>query len=143
MDRFTFWQRWLFIVGLAVSVFGVALAFLNATPLFAVMHHQVNPVFFMEERICADARAFQAWIYGVLGAAVASWGVALAFIARYPFGKKEPWAWNCVATGLLLWYVIDTAISAYFRVYFNVLFNTGMLVLALLPLVFTRKQFVR
>lgn len=143
MDRFIFWQRWLFVVGLAVSVFGVALALLNATSLFAVMHHQVNPVFFMEERICADARAFQMWSYGVLGAVVAGWGVALAFVAHYPFKNKEPWAWNCVATGLLLWYVIDTGISAYFKVYFNVLFNTGMLVAALLPLVLTRKQFVR
>ncbi len=141
MDRFDFWQKWLFVVGLLVVIFGVLLALFNGTPLFDVMHQQVNPVFWEAGGPCRDAGAFQQWIYGVLGATVASWGVALAFVAYYPFRKKERWSWNCVMLGLILWYAIDTPLSYYHRVYLNVIFNTILFLAALLPLIFTKKYF--
>ncbi len=142
MDRFSFWQKGLFVIGIVVSVLGVWIALFNGTALFdLVFNRQIDPVFWGAGGPCRDARSFQQWIYGVLGATVASWGIALAFVAHYPFKKKEKWAWNSVLIGLLLWYVIDTPVSAYYKVYFNVLFNTVVFVVALLPLVFTKRHF--
>ncbi len=141
MDGFDFWRKWLFVVGIIVVIFGVLLALFSGTPLFDIMHQQVNPVFWYDHGPCHDARLFQLWIYGVLGATVASWGVALAFIAYYPFRNKEKWSWNCVMLGLLLWYFIDTPLSWYDKVYFNVIFNSIVFLAALLPLIFTRRYF--
>ncbi len=143
MTAFSFWQRWLLVVSLIIIAFGVALALLNGTVVFALFNSQIDPVFWGAAGIPADTARFQQWIYGVLGAMMAGWGVFLAFIAHYPFKMKEKWARNCMAAGLLLWYVLDTGISLYFGVYFNALFNTVLLVLGLVPLLFTWKQFKR
>jgi len=142
MNRFYFWQTWLFAVGLVIVVFGLALAFFNQTAAFDLLFNdRINPVFWGIRDAPAEVAAFQQWIYGVLGATVAGWGVFLAFIARYPFRNRERWAWNCLAVGLLLWYTVDTALSLYFQVYFNAIFNTVLLGAVILPLAFSRKAF--
>ena len=144
MTQFTFWQRWLFIVGLIITVFGVTFALANSTALFGVFDIQVNPVFWDTVEITdRAAREFQSWIYGVLGATIAGWGVFITFIAHYPFRNRERWAWNCLLVAVLIWFVVDTAISMNFRVYFNVVFNTVLLTATLLPLGFSRKHFAR
>ncbi|MGB6067906.1 MAG: hypothetical protein WBG50_24125, partial [Desulfomonilaceae bacterium] len=89
-----------------------------------------------------SAKEFQQWVYGVWGATIAGWGAFMAFIAYYPFAQKERWAWNCIVTGLAIWFVLDTTLSIYHRVYFNAAFNTALLILAGLPLAATRKDFI-
>ncbi len=142
MTHFSLWQRWLFAVGIVMSVFGVLLALFNATPLFALFDRQINPVFWGAADIPGGAREFKQWAYGVLGAMLAGWGVFMAFIAHYPFKRREMWAWNCIFAGLLVWFVIDTAISLNFKVYFNAAFNTVLFVMVMLPLAFSRKHFL-
>ena len=141
MKAFTFWQRWLFVFSLIVAFFGIGMALLNRTLLFAVFDSQVNPAFWGVNPLPTGVNQFQGWIYGVLGATMAGWGVFLAFIVRYPFQNRERWAWNALLTGLSLWYMTDTAISLYFGVVFNAIFNTVIFILALLPLLFTRREF--
>jgi hypothetical protein len=141
VNTFSFWQRWLLVVGFILILFGVVMALFNGTVVFALFNSQIDPVFWGAAGIPGDAARFQQWIYGVLGATVAGWGVFLAFIAHYPFKAKEKWSRNCVAAGLLLWYVLDTAISLYFGVFFNAIFNAVLLVLGILPLAFTWKHF--
>ncbi len=144
MTSFVFWQRWLFAVALVIILFGLALAFFNQTPVFDLLfNRQVDPVFWGGQGPPAESAAFQRWAYGVLGATVAGWGVFLAFIAAAPFRRRERWAWSCVALGIALWYLADTALSLANRVYFNAAFNTLLLVLVALPLVLTRRQFER
>jgi hypothetical protein len=143
MASFLFWQRWLFVVGLVVAVFGIMMALTSGTVLFELFNHQIDPAFWGTAIIGNEARQFKQWIYGVWGSTIAGWGVFLAFVAQIPFNKKERWAWNCLVTGLLVWFVLDTSLSLYYKVYFNVAFNTALLVLAGLPVVFTRKSFGR
>jgi hypothetical protein len=141
MATFSFWQRWLFVVSFIIAVFGIAMALLNGTVVFDLFNNQIDPVFWDAGGIPDAAMQFQQWIYGVLGATVAGWGVFLTFIAYYPFRARERWAWNCMVAGLLLWYLIDTPISLYFGVVFNAVFNTILLALMVPPLVFTRRHF--
>jgi hypothetical protein len=143
MKSFSFWQRWLFIFSLIVVVFGLGMATLNRTPLFAIFDSQVNPVFWGADPLPAGIDQFLGWVYGVLGATIAGWGIFLAFMARYPFRKRERWAWNALLLGLSLWYLTDTAISFYFGVVFNAIFNTVIFILAVLPLFFTRREFLQ
>ena len=76
----------------------------------------------------------------MLGATVAGWGVFMAFIAHYPFRRRERWAWWCLVTGLLVWYLPDTALSLVYAP-FNAAFNSLLLVNFGLPLLFTRHDF--
>lgn len=74
---------------------------------------------------------------------MAGWGVLLAFIAFYPFKARQRWAWNGLAAAFGIWFVVDTAISAINGVGFNVVFNTLLLLAAAIPLVLTRRNFIR
>ncbi len=139
---FNFWQRWLLIVSILLVVFGLALAFFNQTAFFDFLfNHQVNPVFWKGISLQDDAFAFQHWVYGVLGATIAGWGVFFVFIVHYPFRRKESWAWNCLVLGVCLWYVVDTSLSLLSHVGFNAAFNTALFALLVPPLAFTRTLF--
>ena len=141
MSNFTFWQRWLLVVGLGIIIFGMFMAVLSGSPLFDLFNHQIDLAFWGEEQSLGTILRFQHWIYGVWGATIAGWGVFLTFIAYYPFRNKEKWARNCLILGLLIWFVLDTSLSLFYKVYFNAGFNIALLVLAGLPMVFTRKEF--
>jgi hypothetical protein len=143
MTNFSFWQRWLLIVGILISGFGMFMALLSGTPLFDSFNGQIDPVFWGAGAVEEGAREFQQWIYGVWGATIAGWGIFVIFIAQYPYRNKEKWAWNCLVAGVLVWFVLDTSLSISHKVYFNVAFNMILLVLAMLPLVVTRKCFVK
>ena len=143
MNSYSFWLKWLFVVGVVICVFGIVMAFFNGTVLFRPFDSQINPVFWGDENVDSTIKEYQQWIMGVLGATMASWGILVLFIAHYPFRRKERWSWNCLMLGLLIWFLIDSSISLYFRVYFNAIFNSALFVLVILPLVFTRKQFAQ
>lgn len=139
MTRFYVCQRWLLALGTIIVMFGVALAFLYTTPLFKVFRTQIDPVFWGGGELAGGAKAFQQWIYGVLGATMAGWGICIAFIAAVPFKRKEKWAWNCLAIAVSLWFVIDTFLSWRFGATFNVAFNVFILLAAMVPLLLSRK----
>ena len=141
MSYFQFWQRWLFVVGIGIAGFGILMAVLSGSTIFNLFNRQIDPAFWGSEPPLASFKPFQYWIYGVWGATIAGWGVFLAFIAHFPFRHKDKWAWNCLILGLLLWFVLDTMLSVFYKVYFNAGFNTALLILAGLPMVFTRKEF--
>jgi hypothetical protein len=136
-----FWQKWLLVVGIIIAIFGILMTFLSGTPLFDLFNRQIDPAFWGSGTSIESIRLFQQWIYGVWGATIAGWGIFVTFIAYYPFRSKEKWAWNCLVLGLGVWFVLDTALSISFKVYFNVAFNTILLILAGLPVIFTRKEF--
>lgn len=143
MTKFSFWQRWLVIVGILISVFGTLMAFLSGTPLFALFNRQIDPAFWNAKAAEDSAKEFQQWIYGVWGATIAGWGIFVVFIAHYPFRNREQWAWNCLVVGMLVWFVLDTSVSIFHKVYFNAAFNTVLLILVMLPIVVTRTFFTK
>lgn len=142
MTAFSFWQRWLLAVGLFITIFGIAMAVLSGTPLFELLNRQIDPAFWGMNTVDDVSRHFQQWVYGAWGATIAGWGIFATSIAHYPFKKKEKWAWQCIVFGLVVWFILDTSLSLGYRVYFNVALNTVLLVLAMLPVVFTRKDFL-
>ncbi|CAG0931727.1 hypothetical protein TFLX_02242 [Thermoflexales bacterium] len=140
-QRFLLCQRWLLILGAIISVFGVALALLYSTPLFDIFRTQIDPVFWAAGELAGGTTLFQQWIYGVLGATMAGWGVCIAFLAAVPFKRREKWAWNCLALAVSLWFVIDTFLSWRFGALFNVLFNVLIFLAVLVPLLLSRGFF--
>lgn len=141
MSNFAFWQRWLLGIGLVIAGFGAAMALVSGTLLFDLFNRLIDPAFWDGRASDPATRQFQQWIYGVWGATIAGWGIFVTFIARYPFKRKESWAWDCLVYGLLVWFILDTSLSVAYGVYFNVVFNVGLLIMAILPAVFTRREF--
>ncbi len=142
MSGFDLWRRYLEAAAGALILSGLALAVFNQSAIADLLVNRfMDPVFF--EDMPAEARAFQAWIYGVLGATMAGWGVCMLAIVRVPFARRQPWAWTTLVAGLALWYAVDTSLSALHGVWFNVAFNTAALAAAALPLVATRRSFDR
>jgi len=138
----SFWDRWLLLVGWLLVTFGLSLGFFNQTPFFDLaFNRQIDSVFWPDGTLVESIEQFQAWIYGVLGVTVSGWGVFMIFLARHPFRKRQRWARNCVFTGITLWYITDTAISLYFGVIFNAVFNTTLAALVYIPLVATWGEF--
>lgn len=141
MLKFIFWQKWLFVVCIFITFFGLLMFVFSGSALFDLFNRQIDPAFWGEGPAIAGIKPFQHWIYGVWGATIAGWGIALTFITHFPFRNKEKWAWSCWVLGLSVWFVLDTGLSLYSKVYFNVAFNTILLIMAGLPLVITRKAF--
>jgi hypothetical protein len=69
----------------------------------------------------------------VLGATLAAWAVALAWVAFGPIRRGERWAFACVVTSLLAWFPLDTLVSWSQGAMVNVAFNVAALV-SILPL---------
>lgn len=143
MARFNFWQKWLFIVSLAITAFGLFMALFNQMPLFDLFTRQIDQAFWGSASLPVDATSFQSWLYGVWGATIAGWGIFLTFIAYIPFKQREIWAWNCMVVGLAAWFVLDTGLSWRDGVSFNVVFNIVVALAVGLPLAFSRKAFVK
>jgi hypothetical protein len=136
--KFKFWQKWILISGIFVSVFGVAMV-LNLTA--DGFNDQFDPVFWGEETPDIQIRNYQQWIIGVLGSVMVSWGIFIAFIAAIPFKRKEKWSRDCLLIGILSWYIVDTIISLLAGAGFNAILNTVFAVILLLPIGFTFNQF--
>ena len=142
MTSINFWQKWLLVFGIYLSIFGLVLTFFNKTYLMNfIFNDQIDPIFCGDKILHENILTYQSWIYGVLGAVISGWGVAIAFIAHYPFKEKQKWAWNCIFVGAMVWFIPDMIISIKYGVGFNIFFNISLLMLMILPLLFTYNQF--
>lgn len=144
MDWFRFWRRWLIILGWGLAAFGLALALFNqSAPFNLLFNDRINPVFWPAGALPPEARAFQQWAYGVQGAVLCGWAIFIAFLSMYAFPLHQRWVWWCFVIGLSVWFVIDTAISLCFGVGFNALVNLLLFVALAVPLLLTRRAFIR
>lgn len=141
MDTFDFYRKWLVAVGVILAAFGVAMALTSGTPLFRPLQGLVDPAFWPHGSADPGTVEFRAWVYGVWGATIAGWGVAIVFVAAQAFARREPWAWHAIALGTAIWFVLDTGTSLAHGVAFNVALNVVIAVLVAVPLAGTRRLF--
>ncbi len=137
------WWKWLIVDSGFVIFFGLAMLLFNMSilkPLSRVCYNS----FFQNAQfnsISAPELFFQQWLYGVLGAIMIGWGIMLLCIIYFSFRKLEKWSWYSITLSLVIWYLLDTAISVFYRVYINALLNTGFFIILGMPLLFSLKYF--
>jgi hypothetical protein len=141
--KFETWQKMLLGLSLVIVLFGMFIGLLNGTSLFKPFGDQFDQAFWPSGGISDQVRQFQQWVYGVLGATMVGWGIFMFFIVKNAFPKREKWAWNCVMIGVLIWYLIDTGLSGYHGVGANMLLNTVILILIMVPLLMMRREMVK
>lgn len=136
------WEKWLVMVGVELSLFGLWMAFGSQTSLFIwLFGDPVNNTFWGAPTVDSATLNYQLWIYGVLGMVMVGWGVIIAMFAMNPFKRRERWAWQCLFWSVTVWYVPDTFISGYYEVWVNVALNSVLAAAIYLPLFATRESF--
>lgn len=139
MNAFHFWRRWLATLSWLIAILGIAFALFNQTALFdALFNDHIDPSFWPAGRMQPQAVAFQGWAYGVMGALMAAWGVIMAFVAHYPYARRERWAWRAMALAVLVWFIPDTALAVAFGLTVAWTGNIVLLLLFAVPLLATR-----
>jgi len=142
MKSFLFWQRWLFYSSLLFALFGIMFAVYGNNPFFMPYNQALAHIFFSGENIPASIEPFRAFIWGPLGGTIAACYILLAFIAWYPFKKKERWARNAIVVAFAIWVLIDSSLCLRYGVYFQIyLINAFSILVKALPIIFTWKEF--
>ena len=142
MKSFIFWQRWLFYTSLLFALFGIVFALYGNNSFFMPYNKALAHVFWMSQNIPNETEPFRSFIWGPLGGTIACCYILLAFIAWYPFQRKELWARNAILVAFGVWVVLDSAVCIYYGVYFQIfIINTFSLLIKALPIIFTWKEF--
>jgi len=134
----SFWRRWLIVVTIAVIVYGLALMLAPQ-----VMHGLFNTLFFASSDVVQQfgeqASAFITLVYGVLGAVIIGWMVALLSII-WGMAQNPRSAWNTLMLSVVVWYALDTGMSLLIGSVSHAVFNTLFLVMFAVPLVGIYRQ---
>jgi hypothetical protein len=134
-----FWSRWLLVAAGLVFLFGLAFI-VAARPvqvLFETLYYTPNT----GSELGADEAAYVVFMQGVLGAVMIGWAIVLALVARGPFRRADPSAWNMLAVSLVVWFVADTGHSLSTGYWQNAVLNVGLLLLFAVPLAATYGRF--
>jgi hypothetical protein len=142
MKSFIFWQRWLFYSSLVIALFGIVFAIYGNNPFFMLYNKALAQIFWASENIPPDIDPFRAFVSGPMGGTVACSYILLAYIAWFPFRRKERWARNAIIAAFGVWTLLDSVICIYYDVYFQVyIINAISILQKALPIIFTWKEF--
>lgn len=126
------WRLWLNLWCVGVFVFGIVLA-------GAAWEATSGPISALLARLHPDGdnsltRAFRFGL-GLQGALTMGWAVTMyaAFRAAVALGDAGTPFWRMVTVGLLIWYVVDSAISIVTGFGLNAVSNTLLVVAYLVP----------
>jgi hypothetical protein len=142
MTSFIFWQRWLFYSCILFALFGLVFAVYGNNPLFMPYNRALARIFWNTNTIPVAAESFRAFIWAPLGGTIACCYTLCAFIAWYPFQRKERWARNAIMFAFGAWIIFDSAACLYYGVYIQIfIINVCSLLQKGLPIIFTWKAF--
>ena len=140
--NFNFWQRWLTYVNVLIIGIGLLVAFAGNSFVFDLHNHYTKEVFNGGNELNSNIMALKNWLFGIIGGTIAGFHLLMVMISENAFKKKEVWAYKAMWLGLLLWFVIDSGISIYYKAIHNVLLiNIIALIVIGLPLIMTRREF--
>ena len=139
---FIFWQRWLFFSSISFAIFGIVFAVYGNNPFFAPYNKALAHIFWSSENIPAVVEPFRAFIWGPLGGTIACCYILVAFIAWFPFQRKERWARNAIMVAFGVWVLLDSSVCIYYDAFFQIfIINIFSILQKALPIIFTWKEF--
>lgn len=136
-----FWLGWLKITMWMVVIAGVLLALFSDYLFSDFLDRKINRIFFSGSSPANQVELLKKWMLGISGAVMVGWGLSMLYVVNHPFKNREQWAWRSIFYPVLAWYLIDSGISAYFGVGFNVMVNSILFLQIIAPLLFLRSQF--
>jgi hypothetical protein len=127
----TWWWRMLvFATGFTV-IFGLAMVYLPGPTQW-----YFNSLIFAQTDNPFDAGAnrYIIFAFGIIGAVIVGWGVALMGIILKPLRQGERWAWWVLALSVNVWFVVDSVLSITSGYWQNAVSNLAFYVLFAVPL---------
>jgi uncharacterized membrane protein YhaH (DUF805 family) len=105
---FRFWWYWLVIVIFGLIIFSLSLIF---TPDFMQNFFDVMFSSSIPPHTTFDDAAYSyiKFLYGLLGAVMIGWIVALFYILLHPFRRGEIEGWFAMTASILVWFTIDSS----------------------------------
>jgi len=141
-SSFLFWQKWLFYTSIFYALFGVVFAVYGNNIFFQPYNNMLAKIFWNTSQIPEEIEPFRAFIWGPLGGTIACCYIFLAYIAYYPFKRKEIWARNAIIVAFGAWIILDSTLCAIYKVYPQIyIINLFSFITKALPLIFTWKDF--
>lgn len=137
---FRFWWYWLIIVTCGVIIFSLSLIF---TPdfmqkLFDAMFSATIPA---HNTFDDAAYYYIKFLYGLLGAVMIGWSMALLYILFKPFFRGETEGWLAMTASILVWFTVDSSFSLSMGFWQNAVLNAIFLVFFAIPLAATYQSF--
>ena len=143
-ERFIFWQKWLTWANVLTALVGVLVALAGNSMFFRLHNEYTIEVFFRNQEFTPEVLAFKNWLFGIIGGTIVGFHLLMIFISEHAYKRREPWSFWAMCTGLLSWFLIDSAISWYYGAIHNIVLINGVaLILIGLPLLMTREVFVQ
>lgn len=136
-----FWIGWLKITLFIIIIVGIFLVILGNTGYADVLNKKLNHTFYSGNIPEKSVLLMRGWLIGVSGAIMTGWGTTMLYIVYHAFLKKEKWSWRSIFYPLIIWYLLDSAVSAYYNAMFNVVINTVLFLQVMAPLLFLRNLF--
>jgi hypothetical protein len=140
MNKFKFWYYWLIVVSWIIIGFGLSLVTISQSPYFDILNKPVLQIFNISPESYGTKKII-IWLYSILGATMAGWGMCIYLMLKHAFVKKEKWTWIALLISMIIWFIPDTIISVLYGAYFNVIINTLILFIIALPLSFVYQDF--
>lgn len=143
--KFNFWQKWLVYSSLIFAVFGLILA-VPGENIFLAEYERM-----LAAALLGGSTAFShetgvvlSFIRGPFGATIACSYIFLAYLAAFPFKRKEAWSRNAIVAAFGIWFIVDSGVCIYYGVFFQVyVINLISFFQKVLPIIFTWPYFTR
>jgi len=141
-SNFEFWQKWLTYANVMTVIVGLLAAFAGNSIFFEIHNDYTREVFIRGKAFTSEMLLLKNWLFGIIGGTIVGFHILMIFISENAFKRKEKWAYYAMWSGMISWFVIDSALSVFFGATHNVLLiNAPALILIGLPLLMTRKYF--
>lgn len=141
-SNFNFWVKYLKFISIFFAALGFMWMLVGSLDPFGIWDKAFAKAFWAKETLPEDAQMALKFILGPFGATAAGFFTLQYFIAKHAYSKKELWAYNAILIGFFIWFFTDTLFCIVKGAYFNVLLANIPALLAMLPIIFTRKHFV-
>lgn len=135
------WVWWLSILAIFIFLTGLLLTLLGLNNLvFSFDSGFFSTFYSLLPKPSLGIRLW--WIFIIYGITSIAGGGFLFYVSVIPFKKVEKWAWLAVFITVMIWFTIGACISILFLIYVDLIIYSSVLVLTLLPLLFTQKAFI-
>jgi len=135
------WVWWLSFISIMILLTGILITSLSVDYLFI----SSNNVFFIRLLGLLPQQSLNRifwWIWFFYGLLSIGLGSFLFYVALKPFKNMEKWAWLAVFISVMIWFTLGATISILFLIYIDMIIFSSILILTLLPLLFTQKAFI-
>lgn len=132
------WVRFMLVLSGFGVVFGLVLAF---TPLIRPIGGIYYDYYVGEGTyaiLSSQELDYQRFLYGVMGALMASWFSMVGFVVHEPFRRGEKWAWNAILLSTTIWFIGDGYASIITGFAIHAAMNLSLFVPIMIGLLATR-----